>query len=165
IVYYLGFILLYDRHIKDMIPTPKDVKDLITILGCAMGACSDDDYPHYNLYDAKRGVYYRKFHPGQKLLYVADILMILFMGVTGFGLLAESEAGFLGFLTIFNDLITPFMGFLGYEGAKAIRVAHFLGFVYFTCTTAIHAYMAVLPQNFNTLRGMLVGTESIKHNE
>ncbi|MFW9916294.1 MAG: cytochrome b/b6 domain-containing protein [Candidatus Thorarchaeota archaeon] len=162
VVYYGGFILLYDRHIKDLIPTPKDIKDMIIIMGCALGACSDDDYPHYNLYDTERDVYYRKFHPGQKLLYLADILGVIFMGITGFGLMAESEAGFLGFLIGLNDFIVPFMSILDYEGTRAIRVAHFLGFTYFTVTTALHAYMAVLPQNYNALRGMLIGTESIK---
>ncbi|MFX0116695.1 MAG: cytochrome b/b6 domain-containing protein [Candidatus Hodarchaeota archaeon] len=162
VVYYGGFILLYDRHIKDLIPTPQDIKDMFIVLGCALGYCSDDEYPDYNLYDTEREVYYRKFHPGQKLLYSADILAILFMGITGFGLLAESEVGFLGFLVVFNDFIEPFMGLLGYKGTEAIRVAHFLGFVYFSATTAIHAYMAVLPQNYNALRGMLLGTESLK---
>ncbi|MFQ5977194.1 MAG: cytochrome b/b6 domain-containing protein [Candidatus Heimdallarchaeota archaeon] len=162
LVYFFGFILVYDRHIKDMIPTPKDVKDLIMIIACAIGLRPDDAYPHYNLYDAKRGVYYRKYHPGQKFLYLAHLVAIFFMGFTGIGLLAEKEAGFLEFMTIFNEMIYPFMGILGFEGIEALRVAHFLGFVYFACTTAIHAYMAVLPQNYNSLRGMLLGTESIK---
>ncbi|MFX1513088.1 MAG: cytochrome b/b6 domain-containing protein, partial [Promethearchaeota archaeon] len=164
-VYYFLFLLLYDRHIKHMIPTPTDIRDLFIIVLCTLGFLADDKYPEHNFYDEDRGIYIKKFHPGQKLLYSADLLVMLLMGSTGLEL-AGKDAGILSFLTSINEPIYFGMDFVfGMTGGTAIRTAHFLMFVYFTCTTLLHAYMAVLPQNFSNVRGMLLGIEKIKYQE
>ncbi len=162
-VYYLLFLLLYNRHIKHMIPTPRDIWELILIVLCTLGFLDDEEYyPHHNLYDEKRGIYVKKFHPGQKLLYSADLLVMLIIGSTGLEL-AGNDAGILGFVTVINGPIFFAMELVfGMTGTAAIRRAHFLLFIYFTCTTLLHAYMAVIPQNYSGVRGMILGTEKLK---
>lgn len=160
-------ILLFgEKHFLDMIPTHKDVRDLILILLCATGLIGDKHYPHYDFYDKETGHYVRKFHPAQKFLAVTDILAMVGMAYTGIALAEMQEAGSTGvmqFLTFFNGIfnLIPFV-----EVTMAnLRFVHFLLFVFFTFTTLNHIYFAFIPNNYSRLRGMVMGTEEIEDKE
>jgi cytochrome b subunit of formate dehydrogenase len=154
-------LLAIDHHLKDILPTPQDIRDLIVMFLCTLGIISDEHYPHYDFYDPELGVYVRKYHPGQKLLAVTDIIMMIFMGSTGIAL-AETQqpgsTGMMAFFAIFNAPIRPFLEIVGIN----LRFVHFLLFTFFTLTTTFHIYFALIPQNFSRLKAMITGKESIK---
>ena len=157
---YQPLLLAIEGHLKDVIPTPNDVRDLILILLCTLNLISDDNYPHYDFYNAETGMYHRKYHPAQKFLAISDLAAMLLMGITGISL-AETQqpgsTGIMSFLAIFNNLIEPFLDAFGLN----VRFLHFLLFVFFTLTTIFHVYFALIPQNVARLKAMITGTEDI----
>ena len=154
-------IITIDGHLKDIIPTPTDVADLIIILLCTLRIIDDKYYPHYDFYDPELGVYVRKYHPGQKFLALADIFAMIIMGATGIAL-AEAQqpgsTGLMSFFTIFNVLISWLIPLT----SVYLRFIHFVIFVFFTLSTFFHIYFALIPQNYSRLRAMISGKEVIK---
>jgi cytochrome b subunit of formate dehydrogenase len=160
---YQPLLLALEGHIKDVIPTPSDVRDLILIVLCTLNLISDDNYPHYDFYNAETGMYHRKYHPAQKFLAISDLVAMLLMGATGIALAEAQQPGSTGIMSFFvglNDLMLPFLGLLGIS----VRFFHFLLFVFFTLTTIFHVYFALIPQNVARLKAMITGKEDIQEN-
>ncbi|MHA1991763.1 MAG: hypothetical protein ACW981_14720 [Candidatus Hodarchaeales archaeon] len=153
-------LLAIDGHLKDIIPTPGDVRDLIFMMLCALNILDDSYYPHYDFYDPELGVYIRKYHPGQKFLAISDLVAMLLMGSTGIAL-AETQApgstGIMAFLAGLNVIVLPILDILG----MSVRFFHFLLFVFFTLTTLFHVYFAFIPQNVSRLKAMITGKEDV----
>lgn len=154
-------ILIVDGHIHDIIPTPTDVADLILILMCTLRILDDKYYPHYDFYDPNLGIYVRKYHPAQKFLSIADILAMLFMGITGIALAETINPGSAGFMAFFGSLTFVFTWLIP-ATLTNLKFIHFMIFIYFLLTTTFHVYFALIPQNFSRLKAMITGQEIIK---
>ena len=62
------------------------------------------------------------------------------------------------FVLDFLKVILSPLDILGIE----IRFVHFLCYIYFILTTIVHFFLAVIPQNRNLLKGMILGKEEIQ---
>lgn len=154
-------ILIIEGHAHDVIPTLTDITDLILILMCTLRILDDKYYPEYDFYDPSSGIYFRKYHPAQKFLSIADILAMAFMGITGIALAETLMPGstgpmaFVGSFTIIFSWLIP-------ATSTNLRFMHFLVFIYFLLTTIFHIYFALIPQNFSRLKAMITGNELIR---
>lgn len=156
-VYLYLVILFKDKKFGDIIPTPRDVLDLFTILLCALRILPDSKYPHYDFYDPKLKKYVMKYHPTQKFLATANFFMLIFISITGFALYEQISPGTLWIIgTGSMSAITPIVN-LGLP----LRFLHFAIFVYFFASTSIHVYFTLLKENRGRLHGMLIGGERI----
>ncbi len=154
-------ILIIEGHVRDVIPTPTDIADLILILLCTLRIIDDKNYPHYDFYDPSLSIYFRKYHPAQKILSISDILAMFFMGITGIALAETLQPGSTGFMAFFAGLTILFSWLIPVTSTN-LRFIHFLIFIYFLLTTVFHVYFALIPQNFSRLRAMITGKELIK---
>ena len=154
-------IIAIDGHLKDLIPTPTDIADLIVIMLCTLRIIDDKYYPDYDFYDPDLGVYVRKYHPGQKFLSLTDILAIILMGATGIALAEVQQPGSTGFMGFFGGIASIF-GLIFPLTAVYLRFIHFVIFVFFALSTFFHIYFALIPQNASRLRAMITGKESIR---
>jgi cytochrome b subunit of formate dehydrogenase len=155
LIFYLG-ILIKDRKILEIFPTPREILDLFIILLCALRILPDEKYPHYDFYILEEKKYIMKYHPAQKLLALSNLIVIFLMGVTGIALAEQALPGSTGMLVVLALLLVP-LEFLNLN----VRFIHFLLFAYFILTTIIHFYFALIPQNRQRLRGMVTGKENI----
>ena len=130
-------IITIEGHARDIIPTITDFADLILILLCTLRILDDKYYPHYDFYDPSLGIYVRKYHPAQKFLSIADILAMLFMGITGIALANALQPGATGFMGAFAGLTIIFTWLIPATVAN-LRFMHFLIFIYFLLTTTYH---------------------------
>ncbi|MFW9992405.1 MAG: cytochrome b/b6 domain-containing protein [Candidatus Odinarchaeota archaeon] len=166
LIFYLS-ILIIDRKISEIIVTPRDVKNMVTITLCALKIFPDEKYPDFNLYNVTKGKYVMKYHPVQKLLALADLFMIIIIGISGLALAEEMAPGTAWILgPIALALMVPFtllsdisVAIIGLE--LNIRFIHFGVFVYFAATSIAHTYFALLPQNIQSFKGMVIGTEQV----
>ena len=160
---YFPYILAKQNKLREIFPTPRDFLDLFIITLCYFRILPDSKYPHHDFYILEEKKYVMKYHPGQKVLAIANILAIFAMGVTGIVLaenLAPGVAGFFvpGFvIEFFKLLISPLVFF-----SIDLRLIHFLVYLYFILTTLIHFYLAIIPANRNRLRGMVAGKENLR---
>lgn len=151
------FIILKDRHVKEIIPMPRDFLDLAMILLCAVGILDDSRYPHYDRYNPETKEYVNQYHPTQKLLATGNYIMLFLIAMSGFALYKEIlptkwiSLGYIG-----DFFMTPIIN-LGIP----MRFFHFIIFAYFLGGVTIHFYFTVLPQNRGRLRGMALGREEI----
>lgn len=157
ILFYLS-ILLGERKLKTIIPTPRDVLDLILIIGCATGILDDSKYPHYDFYDPVNKRYHMKYHPTQKFLSFANLFMLLIIGVTGFAMYRDINPLQESLLAdVSYDIMLPIIEF-----GINLRLIHFIVFIYFIISTSIHFYFTMLRANRSRLSGMVSGTEKLK---
>jgi len=160
---YFPFILMKDNKLGEIIPTPRDVLDLFIITLCYFKILPDSKYPHHDFYILEEEKYVMKYHPGQKILSVTNILAILGMGVTGIVLAENVSPGTAGFfvpgfvIALFSLLVSP-LQLLSIN----LRLIHFLGYLYFILTTLLHFYLAIIPSNRNRLRGIVKGQENLR---
>jgi len=151
------FIIIGERKITEIIPSPRDFLDVVLIMGCAFGILSDEKYPHYDFYDAEKGKYINKYHPTQKFLATINYIMLFFIAMSGFALYGYIAPGNWTFFANIGDwFMTPLINW-----GIPIRFFHFLVFAYFLMSTMIHFYFTMLPQNRERLRGMATGTQKI----
>jgi cytochrome b subunit of formate dehydrogenase len=168
----LFFLFLMTRYWKfsEIIPTPRDILDLFIILLCSLRILPDDKYPHYDYYIVDRhemwlktkhpveSRYIMKYHPAQKFLTTANLVAMVFMGITGLKLAEELSPGSLGVILGNSvDVLALPLTVFGLD----FRFIHFLLYVYFFTTTLIHFYFALIPSNRNRLKGMVTGSEKI----
>jgi Ni/Fe-hydrogenase 1 B-type cytochrome subunit len=100
-------------------------------------------YPEHSTYDVKVGKYYRKYNPGQKLVYGGILFFLLLQGVTGFAMFWMSPLRF----------ITEALG-----GIANVRALHLVFSYVILGLVATHIYMAIIPPNWQALRSMFFGT-------
>ncbi len=157
-IYVYFVIMAFEKKLKELIPTPRDVLDLVIILLCATKILPDSKYPHYDFYDPVKKKYVMKYHPTQKLLAFGNLVMLVFISITGFALYEQVSPGTIGMIgTLSADFVTPFIDFVGIT----LRFLHFAIFVYFLMGTTIHVYFTLLPENRGRLHGMMIGGEKI----
>jgi cytochrome b subunit of formate dehydrogenase len=160
---YFPLILAKDNKLREIIPTPRDFLDLFIITLCYFRILPDSKYPHHDFYILEEKKYVMKYHPGQKILSVANIIVIFGMGVTGISLaekVAPGAAGFFvpGFAIAISSILVSPLNFLFID----LRLIHFLGYLYFILTTLLHFYLAIIPANRNRLRGIVTGKEKLR---
>jgi Ni,Fe-hydrogenase I cytochrome b subunit len=151
------FVILWEKKLKDIIPTPRDILDLGLILLCGLGLIDDKWYPHYDYYNPMTKKYHNKYHPVQKFLAFGNFFMLVFIGITGFALLGEINPGSDGFGDLIYTALTPLID-MGWD----LRFTHFLVFIYFLMSTAMHTYFALLKSNRGRFQGMVGGKEHIE---
>ncbi|MFX0149186.1 MAG: cytochrome b/b6 domain-containing protein [Candidatus Hodarchaeota archaeon] len=155
LIFYIA-ILIKDRKLLEIIPTPREILDLIIIALCAFRILPDSKYPHYDFYILEEKKYIMKYHPAQKLLALMNLVVIFLMGVTGIALAEQLAPGSTGILAVLALLVAPVQAL-----NLNIRFLHFLMFVYFLVSTMVHFYFAIIPENRQRLRGMVTGKEKI----
>ncbi|MHA2074674.1 MAG: cytochrome b/b6 domain-containing protein [Candidatus Hodarchaeales archaeon] len=149
-------VVIIGKEVHALIPTPRDILDLVIILLCALRILPDEKYPHYDYYIVEKEEYIMKYHPAQKLLSLTNLLAIFAMGVTGIALAEEISKGSTLIFGVLTLLLIPFKIFY-----LDVRFIHFLIYVYFLGSTMVHFYFALIPANRNRLRGMITGKEHI----
>jgi len=160
---YFPYILIKYNKLREIIPTPRDFLDLFIITLCYVKLLPDSKYPHHDFYILEEEKYVMKYHPGQKILSVTNILAIFAMGVTGIVLAENVVPGAASFfvpgfvIAIFSLLVSP-LQLLSIN----LRLVHFLGYLYFILTTLLHFYLAIIPSNLNRLRGIITGKEKLR---
>jgi cytochrome b subunit of formate dehydrogenase len=155
LIFYVA-ILIKDKKLLEIIPTPREILDLFIIALCAFKILPDSKYPHYDFYILEEKKYIMKYHPAQKLLALMNLVVIFLMGITGIALAEQLAPGSTGILAVLALLVSPLQAL-----NLNIRFLHFLMFVYFLVSTMVHFYFAIIPQNRQRLRGMLTGKEEI----
>ncbi|MHA2224947.1 MAG: cytochrome b/b6 domain-containing protein [Candidatus Hodarchaeales archaeon] len=155
LIFYVA-ILIRDKKLLEIFPTPREILDLFIIALCAFRILPDSKYPHYDFYILEEKKYVMKYHPAQKLLALANLVVIFLMGATGITIAEELAPGSTGFLAILTILMAP-LTILEIN----VRLIHYLMFIYFLGTTLVHAYFGLIPQNRQRLRGMVTGEEEI----
>ncbi len=159
LIFFVSVVLI-EREVHQIIPTPRDLLDLVIILLCALRILPDSKYPHYDYYIVEKEEYIMKYHPAQKLLSLTNLLAIFAMGITGIALAEELSPGSTMILSVITIFLVPFQIFY-----IDIRFIHFLIYIYFIASTMIHFYFAIIPANRNRLRGMMTGKEHIEIKE
>jgi cytochrome b subunit of formate dehydrogenase len=160
LILYSILIFRY-KNFKEIFPSPGDFRDLAIILLCKIKIYPESKYPKYGFYDVEKKEYVKKYHPGQKVLSLTNILALFVIGITGMVLVNSvfPDSSYVpDFVLAFLKLIVTPLGILGIE----IQLVHFLCYLYFILTTIIHFFLAVIPQNRNLLIGMLLGKEEIQ---
>lgn len=158
VILYPIFVTM-DKKWHTIIPTPKDIVDLVLILGVAFKILNESKYPKYDFYDPNTKKYVAKYHPTQKLLATGNFVFLIFIAITGFALLEAILPGmFFGVGEISMNMIQPILD-LGID----LRFLHFVIFLYFAFGTAVHFYFTQLPQNRGRLSGMITGREPIQN--
>ena len=160
---YFPYILMRDKKLLEIIPTPRDFLDLFIITLCYIKILPDSKYPHHDFYILEDKKYVMKYHSGQKVLSIVSTFVIFAMGVTGIVLaenISPGAAGFYlpGFVIEISKLLVSPLSFLSID----LRLIHFFGYIYFVLTTLIHFFLAVIPQNRNRLRGIVTGREKLQ---
>ena len=155
LIFYLA-ILIKDKKLLEIFPTPREILDMFIILLCAFRILPDSKYPHYDYYILEEKKYVMKYHPAQKLLALVNLLVIFLMGATGIALAEELEPGSTGLIGLLGLVVAPM-----YLFDLNIRLMHFLMFIYFLSSTIVHFYFALIPQNRQRLKGMVLGEEKI----
>ena len=158
---YYAFVVYWDKKLYEVIPTPRDILDLLLIVGCALGILDDKHYPHYDFYDPIRKRYVMKYHPVQKFLAFFNFWALIFIGITGFALYDQINPGahFMGELGAL--IMSPFTTFIDDIGLS-IRFIHYLIFIYFGLGTSIHAYFALRKDNRSRFVAMIKSYEHIE---
>jgi cytochrome b subunit of formate dehydrogenase len=155
-------IVVAEKKIRDIIPTPRDFLDLFIIVLCCLGIWSDDKYPHYDYYDPEKKKYVMKYHPTQKLLALTNIFMLILIGATGFVMYDELVPGDFELLAVVSAvLVDPLVDITNTNA----RFIHFVVFVYFLASTMIHTYFTLLKDNRGRFEGMVRGEEKIPIHE
>lgn len=160
IVYY-AFVIYWDKNLYEVIPTPRDILDLLLIFFCAIGILDDKHYPHYDFYDPIRKRYVMKYHPVQKFLAFFNFWALIFIGITGFALYDQINPGQNFFGELGALIMSPFITIIDDLGLN-IRFIHYLIFIYFGLGTSIHAYFALKKVNRSRFIAMLKKYEHIE---
>lgn len=149
------------KKFQEIFPSFNDFRDLAIILLCKIKIYPESKYPKYGFYDIEKKEYVRKYHPGQKVLSLTNLIVLFIIGVTGMVLVNSvfPDSSYVPdfVLVLFNLIVAP-LEILRIE----IRLVHFLCYIYFILTTVIHFFLAIIPQNRNLLKGMVLGKEEIK---
>ena len=160
LVVYPILIFRYKKF-KEIFPSLGDFRDLMIILLVKIRIYPKSKYPNYGFYDVEKKVYVRKYHPGQKVLSLTNLMAIFVIGLTGMVLVSSAfpDSSYVpDFLLDFLKAILAPLDIIGIE----IRFVHFLCYIYFILTIIIHFFLAVIPQNRNLLKGMILGKEEIQ---
>lgn len=152
-------IMIKNKKLHEVFPTPKNVLDMILIVGCAVGILDEEKYyPHYDKYIPEKKKYIQKYHPVQTFLGFFNIIFLFFIAITGFvlanniGLVEDSSL----FVIISKAILTPVINM-----DLNIRFIHFLAFTYFLMTTILHGYFSLLKDNRERFKAMVSGFEVI----
>ena len=124
--------------------TPTDIVEFLTIALNFLGLTKK--YPEFHVWDSKKKKYIKKYHPALKMIHWGDVVMILVMAGTGFGLYYGSENA-LGFLS-------------RYYSATLLRTVHLAAFYYFVFTLMAHLYLTLIPANFHIVKSMIFGKDT-----
>ena len=155
-------ILIYRlKKFKEIFPSLGDFRDLVVILLVKTNIYSESKYPNYGFYDVEKKEYVKKYHPGQKVLSLTNLIAIFIIGLIGMVLVSSvfPDSSYVpDFVLDFLKVILSPLDILGIE----IRFVHFLCYIYFILTTIVHFFLAVIPQNRNLLKGMILGKEEIQ---
>jgi thiosulfate reductase cytochrome b subunit len=132
------------RHL--LIPRWDDVKVTLTIMKNFVGLTSI--HPPHAVYDPSTGGYYmdRKYCSLQKLLTLGYILLLGVLGLTGFAMWYPNT-----FASLFALL----------SGGVNVRGLHLLFFYAFTAVFTAHAYLSIIPSNWERLKAMVNGSCAI----
>ena len=161
----MAFVILMDglAHIYFMSVTGerraiwismKDVKDIIMIAKNFIGLSKE--YPEYGTYDTKKKMFHGKYHPVIKIKYWGDVWFLGFAAISGFSL----------YYTWVLDYVNSYLGFIGIElNLVLLRAIHFLVFIYFLCVLMFHAYLSLIPINWELLKAMIYGKEDVEVHE
>lgn len=160
LIFYPIIVFRYKKF-KEIFPSLSDFQDLLIITLCKIKIYPMSKYPKYGFYDLEKKEYVRKYHPGQKVLSLTNLIALFVIGTTGMVLVSSvfPDSSYVPdfVLALFKLILVPFET-LGIEN----RLIHFLCYIYFILTTIVHFFLAVIPQNRNLLKGMLLGKEEIK---
>jgi cytochrome b subunit of formate dehydrogenase len=158
---FYAFVVYWDKKLYEVILTPRDILDLLLIIGCAIGLLNDKHYPHYDFYDPIRKRYIMKYHPVQKMLAFFNFWALIFIGITGFALYEQINPGRYFMAELGALVMSPFTSFIDDIGLN-IRFIHYLVFIYFGLGTAIHAYFALKKDNRSRFVAMFKSYEHIE---
>ncbi len=158
---FYAFVVYWDKKLYEVILTPRDILDLLLIVGCAIGILNDKHYPHYDFYDPIRKRYVMKYHPVQKMLAFFNFWALIFVGITGFALYEQINPGKYFMAELGALIMSPFDEFIVDIGIS-IRFIHYLIFIYFGLGTAIHAYFALKKGNRSRFTAMFKSYEHIE---
>jgi cytochrome b subunit of formate dehydrogenase len=124
--------------------TPTDIIEFLTIALNFLGLTKK--YPEFHVWDSKRKKYIKKYHPALKMIHWGDMVMIIVMAITGFGLY-YGRGSALGFLS-------------NYWSVTLMRTVHLASFFYFVFALMAHLYLSLIPANFHIVKSMINGKDT-----
>jgi thiosulfate reductase cytochrome b subunit len=139
------FLYIYGvtGELRELIPVASDIAFFRQMTSNFLGLSAY--YPEHSTYDVKGKRYYKKYNPGQKLVYGGILVFVVLQGITGFAMLWPDAFGFV--FSALGDIVN----------VRALHVAlmyAILGLV------TMHIYMAVIPPNWESLKSMFIGRAS-----
>lgn len=139
---YPIFLYIYGvtGELKELIPSSSDIAFFGDMTRNFLGFSSY--YPEHSTYDVRGEKYYRKYNPGQKLVYWGILLLLLLQGVTGFTMFWPDKFG----------LVESILG-----GIVNVRALHLALMYAILGLVTMHIYMAIIPQNWQSLKSMFIG--------
>ena len=139
---YPIFLYIYGvtGELKELIPFTSDLAFFGHMARNFLGLSTY--YPEHSTYDVRGKKYYRKYNPGQKLVYGGILFFLLLQGLTGFSMFWPDKFGF----------VASILG--GVVNVRALHLA--LMYVVLGLVT-MHVYMAVIPPNWVSLKSMFIG--------
>jgi Ni/Fe-hydrogenase 1 B-type cytochrome subunit len=142
---YPIFLYIYGvtGELKELIPSTSDIAVFGNMTRNFLGLSTY--YPEHSTYDVRGKKYYRKYNPGQKLVYGGILLFLLLQGITGFAMFWPDKFGF----------VTSIL-----RGIVNVRVLHLALMYAILGLVTMHIYMAVIPPNWESLRSMFIGKAS-----
>jgi len=142
---YPIFLYIYSvtGDLKELIPYVSDISFFKDMTRNFLGLSTY--YPEHSTYDVRADRYYKKYNPGQKLVYWGILFFLLLQGITGFAMFWPDQFG----------LVSSILG-----GIVSVRALH-LALTYAVLgLVTMHIYMAVIPRNWQSLKSMFLGTAS-----
>lgn len=139
------FLYIYGvtGELKELMPSISDIGFMWNMARNFLGFSTY--YPEHSTYDVRANRYYKKYNPGQKVVYWGILFFLLLQGLTGFAMYWPDKFTFV--TAILGDLVN----------ARALHLAlmyAILGLV------TMHIYMAIIPQNWESLKSMFRGGAS-----
>jgi Ni/Fe-hydrogenase 1 B-type cytochrome subunit len=142
---YPIFLYIYGvtGELKELMPSTSDIAFFVDMTRNFLGLSTY--YPEHSTYDVRGKRYYKKYNPGQKLVYGGILVFLLLQGITGLAM-------------FWSDKFSFVISILG--GIVNVRALH-LGLMYAILgLVAMHIYMAVIPPNWGSLKSMFIGRAS-----
>jgi thiosulfate reductase cytochrome b subunit len=142
---YPIFLYIYGvtGELKELIPTTRDITFFGDMARNFLGLSTY--YPEHSTYDLRGKKYYIKYNPGQKVVYGGILMFLLLQGITGLAMYWPDRFGFV--ISILGDIVN-------------VRALHLALMYAILGLVTMHVYMAVIPQNWESLKSMLTGKAS-----
>lgn len=139
---YPIFLYIYGvtGELKELIPFTSDIAFFGHMARNFLGLSTY--YPEHSTYDVRGKRYYKKYNPGQKLVYGGILLFLFLQGITGFSMFWPEEFGF----------VASILG-----GIVNVRALHLALMYAILGLVTMHIYMAIIPQNWHSLKSMFIG--------